>query len=426
MNESDFYELFSRKMRGLPPPEGSEDDWPALAGRLDAFDRRRLRRQVGAWTALLAALLLLSNGLWWWYWQHSMGALEKRWAEWQEQQVTVASPPDTVIQREIVYRYDTLYRTIYLRERGWITDRVASAGPDLDEARRTAFDDRPDAGENGASGRVDQVNHESILIPPGARPRQQESIAGAWAPFATWPLAGLPVAASDFLPTGGPPYRLPAMDPIMQPADAPVKEPLLIPRSFRLDVAGGALIPLAGGISDPSGYAFSAAGAIGFTDALSLVVEGAYGGLLFRSYTLDNKLGLPPIVPPGDDYFLKYLETHEAPKPVVRAMAGMQYRWNRAGALRPVLGVGYASLFQPGYRLEVEFADRRHGGERSEELYIPAADRPLSYLDFRFGLDWSVARRWSLGVTGVYELKLGKTTGIPAFLGLQGGLAYSF
>ena len=111
MEDLDFDQLFADKMRQAGAPDISEVDWKPLSARLDAFDRKRHRMMPLWWLGALTGILFLSNLIWWSLWYNNNQQTSHIQAEWQNFQQQTLLVRDTVVQKTIVYIYDTIWIT---------------------------------------------------------------------------------------------------------------------------------------------------------------------------------------------------------------------------------------------------------------------------------------------------------------------------
>ncbi|MCC6723334.1 MAG: hypothetical protein IT258_02400 [Saprospiraceae bacterium] len=431
MKQPDFFRLFAEKMQSAtPPPDISGGDWQALQGRLDAHDRKRNRVLPLGWLFGLTGLLLLSNLGWFLLWQKTDDDVAALRSELPQKASDAVVLHDTVYKQLVVYQYDTIYRTVVVKrvEQGILAQTMASqngTNPAFSTTNSTA---QPTA----TSGQARQT-------PNGFATQDQATATSA----ATEKLAnGLPFL-NETIGQMATPNELPGLEiglfpwsarlPILPPADdqmTPVKQGAtafpLIPQSFTLGIGAGGLNPVSKSLASTEGMSASVSAEIGFSKQLAMNLEGSLGRLKFRGYVEDPSLGLPGLVPPGDDYDLKYFETHDDSKQVLQLGIGMRWYFRPDRKLNPWLGAGWTAQWNPSYELELEYTHLSTGMETSDELVVPALQKPLSYAGFNLGLRYRFAEKWQLKLGGYYDFKASKQQGIPRWWGWQIGVAHRF
>lgn len=462
MDEKDFDKLFSEKMKAATATDFSDEDWQPLSQRLDTWQRRRWGLLPLWWLGALSGLLLLSNAIWWFTWresnEHPTSLLQQAIQVREKEPVALS---DTIYHTVVVHQYDTIYRTLVLQpamEAGLAATNhePEAANQPIKNEPLTRFDSpdaigsvkksstQPDARNKQASALADKANNPSDrpsevnynpVVPSegipgitenGGEAISAEEIVQMQAPVAT--LSPLPMKHGKELrrlrrsPTPLPPLA------DWETAKPKEKKPFpLTPKSFRIGAGGGWTLPGATVIASKSGTTIGLKGEIGFSDRLSLTLEGAFSNLKFQGYVYDESIGLPAPNPPGDDYDFKYFETHDAPKPIFQLTTAMRYQFSPAKKLSPFFGVGFATQWHPEYELEYEYTNQLNGSEFSETMEVEDLDKPLSFLHFEFGLSYKIAKRWELQASGFYDTEAVRSQiGIPRFYGLKTFLVHAF
>lgn len=428
MKQPDFFRLFAEKMQSTtPPPDFSGNDWQALQGRLDAHDRKRDRILPLGWLYGLTAVLLLSNLGWYLLWQKTgtdMAALRTEFAQKTSEMVVLH---DTIYKQLVVYQYDTIYQTVVLKRADQLVltpsaaSQQAGSAPFFDQKTTNASTSKAiqqhqnTMAEQGSN--TTETGTDGVQNLPGI-PTESPSTA-----FTPELLPGLALQPFNFEP-----HRpiLPPVDDQMTPTKQEATAFALIPQSFALGLEAGGLTPIAKGLASSSGAMYAFSGEVGFSDHLSMVVVGSIGRLKFKGYVEDPTLGLPALQPPSDDYELKYFETHDGFKPVTQLGLGMRWHLMPNSKLNPWLGTGWTSQWNPSYELEVEYTHLPTGMEVSNDLDVPAATAPLSYLGFNLGLRYRLMEKWHLQTGFNYDFKLGNQPGIERWWSWKGGVMYRF
>lgn len=462
MDEQDFDKLFSEKMKAATVTDFSDEDWQPLSQRLDTWQRRRWGLLPLWWLGALSGLLLFSNAIWWFSWRESnehLTSLLQQALQAREKDPIALS--DTIYHTVVVHQYDTIYRTLVLRpalEAGLAAtpnERITGNQQIKNELlARSEFPDavgnvrkpatQPDARNKQAPALADKAINPSEspseisnnpVVPSestsgmtenGGEPISAEEIVQMQAPVAT--LSPLPLKYTKELSRlRHSPIPLPPLADWKTAKPKEKKAFPLTPKSFSIGAGGGWTLPAATVIASKSGTTIGLKGEIGFSDRLSLTLEGALSNLKFQGYVYDGSIGLPTPNPPGDDYIFKYFETHDAPKPMFQLTTAMRYQFTTAKKLSPFFGVGFATQWHPEYELEYEYTYQLNGSEFSETVEVEDLDKPLSFLHFEFGLNYKIAKQWKLQASGFYDTEAARSQiGIPRFYGLKTFLLYEF
>ncbi|MBK9017724.1 MAG: hypothetical protein IPM82_28810 [Saprospiraceae bacterium] len=442
MKQPDFFRLFSEKMQGAtPPPDFSGDDWSALQTRLDAHDQKRWRVLPLGWLAGLTGLLLLSNLGWFLLWQKTGDDVAKLRSELPVTKAEAVTLRDTVYEKLVVYQYDTIYRTVVVRQMraGNLAETTSSkntSGTNYSTRKTSGEDTASLSGESGehpnlppsnaSADNISRISKEGL--PKTGNPFSQNKLDS----FAENALAHL---LPERLPNGViHPFpltrRLPrlsqANDLIMLPVKQKTTAFPLIPQSFTLGIGVGGLVPKQASIASSSSVAASLSGEIGFSDQLALTLDGSFAALQFRGYVQDPGLGLPPFQSPGDDYVLKYFETHDEAKSILQLAVGMRWYFFSKSKLNPWLGAGWTAQWNPAYELEVEYTHSQTGVEKSRETSVPAMQKPLNYAGFNLGIRYRLATHWHLQAGSSWDFKVGSQSGIGRWWGWRAGASYQF
>lgn len=443
MKQPGFFRLFSEKMNAAsPPPDFSGDDWQALQTRLDAHDRKRWRMLPIGWLAGLTGLLLLSNLGWLLLWQKTgdeVAALRSEQSAAKLESVTVR---DTVFEKTVVYQYDTIYRTVIVnrRETGRFAQSMASQNR-LDApffAKKTTPKDAEKAASPLQNGQTQPPNQANTNTSAGAAPSNSTEAVNPFLSKESNMVLGVnsrQLQIPDAVPSLALcplqyQFHLPILPQEEDFTVVPVKENKtafpLIPRSFGLGIGAGSLAPRQGSISSSSEKAATLSAEIGFSDHLSLTLDGMYAAFKFRGYQEDPGLGLPAFVPPVGEYDLKYFETHDESKKVMQLSLGMRWYFLVKNKLSPWLGAGWTAQWNPAYGLEVEFTERGSGIEKSGEMSVPALQKPLNYAGFNLGLRYQLAQHWQLQAGSFWDFKADSQPGIGRWWGWRAGVGFRF
>lgn len=423
MDDRAFDKQFSDKLRQAGAPDFSEEDWEKLSPRLDSVQRKQWRMLPLWWLGVLSGLLLCSNFGWWWMWkqtekQHE--ALETSWKNFRRESVTEF---DTTYTKVVVYQFDTIYQTLSLRA-----------------------DFKSDSTTLGVSTLLDPTN--SKLLPSLAAP-----ISGAetnqFQPGVEAENKGFFRDKGDQLVTNNqiagsneilpiqpfylklPPrtFRIPEKELAVVPQkQTKVPHPaILLPRQFRLGLDGGLVIPVATQLTGNNGFSIGLISELAFSDQLALTIGANYSGISFNGKVYEERLGLPPLISPGDDYILKHYETEEGLKPIYQVNTGLRYWLRSTRRLSPYLGLGYAAQWHPEFELKLEFYDPVLEKEAEVNLEVPSLGKPISLLELNGGIRFRLLSKLAVQTGAAYQFKIdADQPGIPQFWGIKSAILYSF
>jgi hypothetical protein len=427
MKQLDFFKLFSSKIQdATPPPDFSGADWAALSSRLDAHDRKRSRVLPLGWLAGLTGLLLLSNLGWFLAWKKTDDRIAASQAG-QPKPVQPMVQRDTVFQKIVVYQYDTVYQTVVVKRQetgSWAKTQLPSTNfysninspKTAQEGNRTS----PEAASSNPASPSGSMGEEMLGVYEA-----KNLLGGGTGIRQPSPEALAPVEIRPFR-WGGKHPMLPGLDDFPMKAVPQNTAFPLVPRWFALYGMAGSLKPSTEAIANSSGFSAGLLAEIGFSDQLSLTVDGAYGRTGFRGYVDDETLGLPVPSPPSDEYDLKYFETHDDRKPLFQLGLGMRWYFTSKTKLNPLLGASWTTQWNPGYELELEYVNRFTGMERSEEVHVAAPSKPLYYAGFSLGLRYQLGQKWQVLAIGTMDFKLSQQAGISRWNALRLGIGYQF
>ncbi|MBI5916563.1 MAG: hypothetical protein HY842_14395 [Bacteroidetes bacterium] len=411
MKQFNFFQKFSEKIQAAsPPPDFSGEDWQTLSRRLDAHERRRLLPLW--WLGALTGLLLLSNAFWiWQWWQSEAAKPTASQASVTDRETTVNR--DTIFRQTVVYQYDTIYRTVVVRQPFFgkmAANGVTGLGSGLP---------RP-----GGSSPLEARNAAGT---PGQTIAQQNSSSSVETADQTPSLLPFPDLLAFVLPQKKPSAVQPP-DLVMLPAKKENKTAFpLVPQGVRIGASGGSWVPVANSLASKNGYMVGLSGEIVFADYLALTLDAGYGAVKFKGFVYEEGLGLPPLNPPGDEYDLKYFETHDGNLPMWQVSAGMRWWLAPRSKLSPYLGAAFAAHWQGSYELEFEYQHRTTGMEKGDDVDVPASSKPLPYGNLNLGLRYRFSKHWLLQGGANLDFKLDRgQAGIPRYWGLRAGILREF
>lgn len=425
MDDREFDKQFSDKLRQAGAPDFSDEDWEKLSPKLDVVQRRQWRLLPLWWLGVLSGLLLCSNFGWWWMWkqaENQNSALETSWKNFRREAVTLS---DTTYSKVVVYQFDTIYQTLSLR---------------------TVL--MPDSTANGVPALLSPTNSNSKLPPslsipistvetnkihPGGEAENEILFPDKGEQMASfnW-VAG----SAEILPIHPFYLKLPPRHfqisekelAVVPQKQTKVPHPsILLPRKFRIGLEGGLTIPTATQLSGNTGFSVGLTSELAFSDQLALSIGASYSGVSFNGKVYEERLGLPPLVSPGDDYILKHYETEEGLKPIYQVNTGLRYWLRSTWRLSPYLGFGYVAQWHPEFELKLEYYDPVLDKEAEINLEVPSLGKPISLLEFNGGVRIRLLPKlaWQTGAT--YQFKIDAAQpGIPQFWGVKTAVLYSF
>jgi hypothetical protein len=436
MENFDFDQLFTDKMRKAGAPDLSEADWGKLSVRLDHFDQKRQRVLPFWWLGVLTGMLFLSNIMWWVMWQNNSTKMANLQSEWQNARQQNFLKRDTIVNKVIVYQYDTIR----------VSNRASVAIPNAPfSAGMTTSVNLLHDGHQGAglvcpgilyqnhpmlplkdSHIVPGFSFEMITASTGAakgwrntKVADQGNNSDTLALISTLPFRVSPVSRIHRIPHLGT-QDLPIEHPITQ--KAPVVSMLW---HSRWGISAGTMQAKAKNIAASSGTTFGVVGEMPFSEHWGMKINGNYSLIKLKGYVFDETLGFPPFHSPGAEYDFKYFETHDDSKPVLDLGAGAHYWLSPGKNWSPFIGAEYHAQWHPPYEIEVEFINRNTGTEKSKELEISASASPLSILEVNIGFRYLFARHIHFQVAGYYQIKMNpQQDGIPNYAGLKTAFLY--
>lgn len=426
MDDSEFYKLFADKMRRADAPDFSDEDWERLTPVLDQQERKRWRVLPLWWLGALSALLLCSNLGWWWMYQKTEKNNDALRQEWQQMLTKNTVFRDTTWSKIVVYQYDTVYQTRVYRS----TTEQFSTEKNKAWATRTTPTNTPDfQSHSQALLTTEQRNTSSLFNSQSANATLgAEQVFTPQTQPAPLDLIQLPFRTT-YLKIPARSVKTPQEDLVFIPK-RPSKtspQPVLIPKKFSVGAATGVIVPGVKPIGGSLGFSTSLTTEVGFSEALSLVLEGSYSSIGYYSTEYNEAFGLPAYPSPGDDFELKYLESDEELKTVWQFGAGFRYWWHPTRRFSPYLGLGYAAQWHPEYELKLEFINTQTDDEEELTLEVPALRQPVSMLDFNAGLRYQIWRKLYLQTGAAFQFKLDpKQAAIPRYFGLKVGVLYAF
>ncbi len=292
MEDFDFDKHFAEKMRRTTAPDLSDEDWEYLSPKLDAEYRRRWRVLPLWWLGILSGLLVCSNIGWWWMWQKSEQRSEALQTEWKQVRQQTTTQHDTVFEKVVIHHYDTVFQhTVY---RNYTQQTPAAQGPGFvaegENIRRYLNEkilDPEKTAPNTSNSAAILPAQPLFSINPSRQTAPNTSHAGSFELLPT---------RLDLLPI--PAFQLNLPEPILAPSPVQHQHQAfpLIPKKFRIGAGGGMLMPSAKRLPISIGFTTSLAAEIAFSEQFAITLEGAYSGLSFKGYEIDNGLGLPSIM----------------------------------------------------------------------------------------------------------------------------------
>lgn len=431
MKQPDFFKQFSEKMQNAtPPPDFSGADWEALSARLDANERKRWRVLPIGWLAGLTGLLLLSNLGWFFAWKKSSEVTnQSNFAQANETPKPVTIQ-DTVYTKHVVYQYDTIYRTVVIKQfaqanspKNWALENASK--PSFSTKNNFTKTAQTTAPTDESTTNLDPRNPtEKGLLTGNLTEAEKAKLDRNAAQQAD--LDALACLEIEPFPWGKRPV-LPATDDLpMKPAKEEKTAFPLIPRSFALSAEVGGFKPKEAAIAGSSGFAVGLLGEIGFSDNLALTLKGSFTNMNFQGYVNDPQLGFPDFQSPGDEYDFKYFETNDDSRQILQLGLGMRYYFLAKNKLNPWLGAAWSAQWNPGYELEVEYVNRVNGMEKSREVGVPSTSKPLNYAGFDLGLRYGMGKHWQALASSAWDFKTGNQAGIRRWATWRLGLGYRF
>ena len=181
------------------------------------------------------------------------------------------------------------------------------------------------------------------------------------------------------------------------------------PRALSIEVGSGLSNAFETDIEHLFGYSLFAGAKLRFDPGYRLWADVSLQNLRFKANEMGEDIGVPVVIPPSDQFDF---ENAQVPRRAVQYAAGLDYVFYRKKILRPILGIGVAGVEYFHTEIIYDFVNRDTGAEFIFEKNSDDASLRVNYALFKFGMEYSLSRRYNLGLTGMYRKGLDDAFGI--------------
>ena len=422
-----FFESLKQNLENRPEPEFRESAWKAMQKKLIDYEKKHsTTHNKWLWAPPLLMLFLLGSGfLNYYFYQQTQGKLNT-----PQKKITTVLHIDTVYQKKVIYITDTIIQ--------WQIEQHKSAPLTASPTQRNVF-------------KIDEnVFHPNLFA---LETKRKESTSTNLSYFTTRLLYHRYLAAQQDPPiieninnTISKPVNkwdkfgivsLKATD-VMHP-ELPIKYNALKslakrkktlrqmlypmwPKQFIVGIKGGWILPVQKEINHSNAFSTGLELSAGFSDHLRLFAGFNFIKLNYHIDEMNESLGVPIIVSPGDDYeFLKA----EVVQPKLQYTIGMQYLFNVKNKFQPFLGIGFSTAKTLPYELSYEFENDFNDLEAAIEKIIDGPIPLTNQLLFKTGWEYKLTNHWRWKLEGFYNNVLNeKEFYSPNLFGIQTGLLF--
>jgi hypothetical protein len=409
-----------KKLKGIL--ESAPDLPPDPAAMLDM--QRRLRdlrsgRRGGAWLPYAGALLLLLLLTGFGFFYRTYDQLNAQVQELNHQ-LTQQLRSDTIIEKQIIYRIDTIYQVIY--EKQPVSGPLAAMGTAFSNSNpppTLSFSSRYGPGLGsliykdlgwslwGTPNSLLAVGTGSSFFKSAAIPATQKlleepaSFSDLLEPVASLSIPSVSVAHSA---------TQPSLHDQLNYDFVSVRKNTIHPLYYFVPIGLRAGINASsGGITGVKAegipYTFGIRGGIVLPQNRELELGGEFWGMNFESRDPDSFGGAFPVEPrePSD-------EVHEIKGNLnyLQIRAGIRQRLLAGRKFQPFLSSGVVAHKLLQQRLVYEFTGA--AGEYYLEAEQPSGDFSLHHLWVGLGMEYALGKRWSLGSAVNYQYNFSKTS----------------
>ena len=412
-----FFKQFKRNLENRPEPVYEGRLWDRLEKDMDEREKKP-RGGLFWWLAIPGVLLLGMNVF-----------LFAKLNNTNQRMSSLELQRDTVVQTKVIYKTDTIYKTIIQKEK---TIRYASNT----DSKNTVPNFRFPA-------------YEFDIVHPIALDKQFSGISSsAYAdtrehpflnPYSKLQLGVVNDAphhlllqkAVNILPgseIGLLDIPIPRIDSEVEIVEKKFKKTLryhvarLQPRGFAVGLNGGWALPVNQGLFNKNGYQIGLTGSVDFSSDLRMWIDASYLNIRFETGRMDEAIGVPVIQPPTDEFVF---EAAEAPQPSIQYSVGMQYLFNSKNKWKPFVGIGYGAVSLLPYEVTYDFENPNTNFEWIFEEQVNNRELITDFLFLQLGLDCEINKSW------FWQFKTGYRTNLeskgfksPRLMSIQAGINY--
>jgi len=389
----DFYDQFKDNINNRPEPEFHKPDWEDMAQRLD--DKQKRRTPLPFWWLLGGMFLLFAVSNMWWYGQNVQGQLTNT------RETKTVYIYDTIVQKEIIYRTDTIIKTQKIIER--ITVNAANSNSKISNlalsnrlknndflAFETDF-----TNENLIARAVSALNNRNDVL------NNQQAYSEAAHTFlaeqkikeSNSEIIDLLSGEINFLDTDL--FKITDEIRLLKTENRKryqVQKALhaLEPKGFRLGAASGIPFLIGEGIKNEGGVLANLTTEIEFNAPVRLWLSGMFQFVSYETTILSDAYGAPEFTPPDDNLTLKYAKV---PQPSLQLAAGMQYYFRNRQKLKPFVGIGIGAYTSYAANITYEYLNPV-GSELEFELMKAKTALTSGLYILQTGLEYEGKNNW--------------------------------
>lgn len=425
----DFFDRIKDNLEHRPEPEFDPQAWERMQRKLSGEQERK--PSIFGWPIWMggALLLLLGLGLYSFFLIRKLERVNQSLERLEQAQRT-----DTLIQTQIVYLTDTIYKTQIIREYIRETTNEGLASLQAPTAINwPAFSYRVQGLLETSNPGYWTFSTDNATSLSDLRKTLEASGIDLPNPVNTsW--AELPGQIDLLARLVPPPLPIDRPSPYFEQTiavaslrKAPLHQRLakaLEPKGFELGGAGGYVSLTNDRIQDDYGFTAGLFGKLRFSDQLSLWADISYLQLNYASTQMDSVLGVPIVESPADNFVF---EKAVVPQKSLQYSVGMELQFANRSEWQPYIGIGFGAVSLLPYEVRYEFRNALLDQDLSVEKRIHQRELTTGLLLFKGGLQYDFAKRYSWIFEGQYRYDL-QNSGIraPDTWGIRTGVLYKF
>jgi hypothetical protein len=429
MTEGNLFERLQNKLSALHPSEEHRvDDWAALEAQLDkVLPQEKKRRRPFIIPLFLLTTLLLSNGIWWW--KHNKSSIYTQKIE--NQVNTLQKAFDSVVNKPVITRTDTVWRTIYIEKK---TAHTLENISNFNKNTNNYTGNIPFS----MTEKMYLTNSVSTVI--GTEQRTVVFSKGVETGISTTKMDSNLVKKTRQNVFSTP--KLPTEQHLLAIEKTPIISPLEIKPitiiekhkssifkipTLKLGLKADYLNPRSTGLTAQNGIGIGIQGAIGFTKHLSII--GAMGMARFN-YTATNKdaiLGSPEELPALANQPNTSIQMHMKNQGCMHYDLSLRYTFNPIAQVKPFIGIGFGGMVLSPYQMDLEVRNIQTMMVQQSNFQVTPKMQQQQMIHLSSGFDIPISRRLSFSFEGYYMRQWKKTVALsPDFIGIRTGVHYGF
>jgi hypothetical protein len=422
MTDKNFFELLKNKISALRPSETHQaDDWAVLAAQLDeVLPQKKERRRLFILPFLLFAGLLLSNGVWWAVHHNTSNNMQHL----ENQAISLRKYIDSIEQKQIINRTDTVWRTIYIEKE---TNQPIGKTTHFNKNKNSFFEKMP----LSTSEKV----QESNAISMGKSSSNGANIDGATDGFKTNALENTrqPVWATQAILTKIKPLMLEKIpkNPNFEPKPIIITEKtkprFLKTPSVKIGLKADFLNPHSAGLTAQTGIGLGVQSSVRFTKHLSIVGAIGMARLDYTATDKDAIIGSPEELPAVVNSPNTTLQMHMKNQGCMHYDLSLRYTFSPVLKIKPFLGAGFAGMTLRPFQMDLQVKNTQMMMVHQSNFEVIPAMQQQKMAHISGGFELPLSRHFSLDFEGYYMRLWKKTVALsPDFIGIRAGIHYGF